>query len=301
MFVYALLEWKILQLANSQSPWIGQGTQTITGIANPVSAVGTVSLSSIGKTINSSSNIGGLGLFSADRDTHEYLKVYEVVESTEDILTLSCTWHRLRNRNCDKQSPPTMTQITSVTDRVLYSLIEPEDREFASKIRDYYSKKLMVQTLREQPMSNFRKDMSELVNGNGLRFKKDMQPLAYRLPEFYFYDQQMDEMFRPLKKEIVDKNELFVSRRGTEKLTPLRSSSISPKNKQAQTEYWFKDKNDYVYRVKVLNNNSLRPMWESIFSLGKELTISGSTRVTPRDSVQFYDIYDWKVDMKSVL
>ena len=136
-------------------------------------------------------------IFTANNNN---VKRYEVFETTEDILALSVTWHRLRpliNNGTSTIIDPS-NRPTKLTDSILFKEIIQEDRDKANLIRDYYSKKLMMFTLKGQQLTNYRKDLNTFIHGDCKVVKEEMMPLVYRLPEFYEYDVGLDEMFLEL-------------------------------------------------------------------------------------------------------
>ncbi len=71
----------------------------------------------------------------------DYVKRYEVIETSEDVLALSVAWKRLRDTK-DKSSHH--IGITSLLDDNLFRRVEEPDRVRANEIRDYFSKKIML-------------------------------------------------------------------------------------------------------------------------------------------------------------
>jgi len=188
------MQMKLKHLANSSTlPKVQVTTQQIPSSQNNLHTL-------LG--INSTTSFDDLYLKQSNT---EYVKKYEVFETTEDILALSVTWHRMRSSLSHKINMIAPdNRPTKLTDSVLFREMIQEDKDRADIIRDYYSKKLMVITLREQRISKFRKDLSTFVHGDNKVVKEEMMPLIYRLPEFYEYDMGFDEMFRDLNKQFED-------------------------------------------------------------------------------------------------
>ena len=86
----------------------------------------------------------------------------------------------------------------------MFDQVIADDRTRATEIRNYYSKKIMMMLLKQRQLSVYREDLRTFINTNGQIFKKDMMPLVYKLPEFYDYDNLVDELFADLNKKIVD-------------------------------------------------------------------------------------------------
>ncbi|MEI6597979.1 MAG: hypothetical protein WCL22_02950, partial [bacterium] len=108
----------------------------------------------------------GSNIFFDQFSNTQHVKKYEVFETTEDILALSVTWHRLRpliSHGISNIINPS-NRPTKLTDSILFKELIQEDREKADVIRDYYSKKLMMFTLKGQKFSNYRKDLNTFIH-----------------------------------------------------------------------------------------------------------------------------------------
>jgi hypothetical protein len=218
------------------------------------------------------------------------VKKYQIVESTVDILELSVTWHRLRQESSTKQ-----IQFTTLLDKELYDKVSSHDVQIAAKIRDYYSKKLMVATLREQSFSQYRTDLSTFVHSDGKLFKEEMLPLVYKLPEFYFYDIEMDEVFATVDKSISVEFEKQIANVTTKTLKKLHSTVLNKKTSK-RTEYWFTDSKNHVCRLTVESSNPLKHIWDHLFDTRTEFSIHGSYYVLARDDLHYYNIRNWTFD-----
>ena len=86
-------------------------------------------------------------IFDLDNVKNDRIQSY-----TLDILILSCCSYRLRTTE-----PYTNYGLTNTVTQ----FVKDEDYILASQIRDYYSKKLMIQKLKGGEMSKFRKTLSE--------------------------------------------------------------------------------------------------------------------------------------------
>jgi hypothetical protein len=242
-------------------------------------------------TITGSNTITGLSITgnmnnAVTWDSNGNVKKYEVVETTEDILALSVTWHRLRLLGIN-----TIERPTTLTDNILFTEINQEDRNRADTIRDYFSKKIVMITLRGQNLSSFRKDLNTFIHGDCKIVKEEMMPLIYRLPEFYDNDIRHDEMFRDFNKHFEDTSKLW---RGTKTLKPVRKFFINLKTKKF-LEYWLKDENDRGYRIEIPFENKLNHLWEHFFKQ-ETIPILGAYRYSEHDGINYYQIKDWEID-----
>jgi len=242
----------------------------------------------LNRTTISGLSITGSG--SVMWDSNGNVKKYEVVETTEDILALSVTWHRLRLSGIN-----TIERPTTLTDNILFGVINQEDRDRANVIRDYFSKKIVMITLRGQNLSSFRKDLNTFIHGDCKIVKEEMMPLIYRLPEFYDNDIQHDEMFRDFNKHFEDTSKLW---RGTKTLKPVRKFFINLKTKKF-LEYWLTDENNRGYRIEIPFENKLNHLWEHFFKQ-ETIPILGAYRYSEHDGINYYQIKDWEIDFTKI-
>ena len=254
---------KSLSITGARGSALSHNTITTLGAHNPGLNLSTVTglngniISGVNRNSNIFSGLNNLsGSVTWDSHSNGNVKKYEVFETTEDILALSVTWHRLRLSGIN-----TIERPTTLTDNILFGEINQEDRDRANAIRDYFSKKIVMITLRGQNLSSFRKDLNTFIHGDCKVFKEELLPLIYRLPEFYDNDIQHDEMFRDFNKHFEDTTKLW---RGTKTLKPVRKFFINLKTKKF-LEYWLKDENDRGYRIEIPFENKLNHLWEHFF------------------------------------
>jgi len=240
---------------------------------------GMLSINNWGDTISINSNV----------------KKYEVFETTEDILALSVTWHRLRpliSHGISNIMNPS-NRPTKLTDEILFKEMTQEDREKANVIRDYYSKKIMMFTLKGQKLSNYRKDLNTFIHGDCKVVKEEMMPLVYRLPEFYEYDVGVDEMFRDLDTRF---EELKIASPKLLTLYPVKKFTVKRKHRKF-VEYWLKDKENKPYKIEINSNNELIHLWDYFYDKGKyhEITLDTVAKFDDWDSISHYKMIKWKL------
>lgn len=213
------------------------------------------------------------------------IKKYEVIETTEDLLAMSCAWYRIRQSQ--GQLKPL---ITSLVCEELIRHVTQEDRELANEVRDYYSKKFMVMALKDQRLTNFRQDLKDYLVGDSKKFTEKTIPMVYRLPEFYAYDQEFDIIKRDFEKAIPNFNTL--TRRTTERnirLTPIKSFKKNHKTRGKFIEYWLKDSKNQAYRFGLRVDNPLMGLWDNAFNNG-ELRLGFNMQAARRDDLEFFNI-----------
>ena len=212
---------------------------------------------------------------------------YEIYELSEDALALSCTWKRLRDRN-DK----IRVHINSITSDELFSNVTSEDKEFANKIRDHYSKKIMMLKLKGTKLTNFREDLNKFVHSDGNKVTEDMFPLIYRLPEFYEYDLGFTDIYTKANCNHTLSTDLH-SKQQVMTLKPLGKLSRKTKTNKT-TEYWFKEKTtDSLSMIPIDPKNELLPLWNRLFETKSTMEISGITFVKSVDEIEYLSIKKW--------
>lgn len=205
-----------------------------------------------------------------------HVKKYQVFEIEHDLLALSVAWHRLRKEHMNGGA---YTPVSKLLDSQLIKHLSGNDISQAQMIRDYYSKKIMVIKLKGIPMSRYKQDLSTFIHSEGKIFKEDICPLAYRLPEFYEYDTQVDELYATYNREIK-------SNTSNEKTLKLVKTLTLGKKYAKRKEYWFTDEYENLHRLSFLHDNPLLSLLD--LCAGKELTIGGKWRKMNKDDREFF-------------
>jgi hypothetical protein len=281
---------------------ISHNTITTLGSRNPGLTLNTITglngnvISGVNRNSNIFSglnNLSGSVTWDSNSISNGNVKKYEVFETSEDILALSVTWHRLRlpgNHIINTIRP------TTLTDNILFTEINQEDRNRADIIRDYYSKKLMVMTLRGQRISKFRKDLNTFIHGDCKIVKEEMMPLIFRLPEFYDYDIQLQEMFSDLNKQFEDtEDQAYGAAYGGKKiLKPMKKFVVKLRTNKF-SEYWLKDDDNKAYKIEIPIENKLNHLWEHFFEQ-ESIPLQGHFRPMERDGINYFHLKNWEID-----
>ena len=139
-------------------------TITLTGGGSGINSINPLSINSLSLDDTYLNNL----LKNINRS--DYVKRYEVIEATEDILALSVAWKRLR----DTKSESIQTGITTLLDDNLFRKIEEPDRIRANEIRDYFSKKIMLWSLKSVKLSAYRQDLNKFIHGDSKKITEEM-------------------------------------------------------------------------------------------------------------------------------
>ena len=259
-------------------------TSTNTSSWHNQAGLGSMAIGGSGNT-----GFGNIGIQALDELLgNKHYKKYEIYEFEDDILAVSCAWKRQRD------SSPGEFRYTKLTDRKLFESITSDDRELARLIRDYYSKKIMMLTLKGQSLTSFRKDLNTFIHGDTNRATDELFPLIYKLPDFYEYDTKLEGIKTSLEDRITGvKLEKLHGKQSSFDLTPV--TSLKKHNKRLHCiEYWFSMKGTTPVLIQLEPKNPLLHVWDDIFNSKKVLQISGMTFVKRLDDFEYLSIKNWK-------
>jgi len=227
--------------------------------------------------------------FGINHITQPHIKKYEIYEFDEDILAISVAWKRLREKGVSPAS--------RITDYAIRKHVTHEDKEKANEIADYYSKKIMMLTLKGKTnMSMYRKDLTSFVTGDRMKITDKFFGLAYHLPSFYEYDVQLDYVKSTVKTNQDWKNNSSKYHAKINQLTVSPVKKFRRKTKSVDTmNYWFKTDNDIGLLIPVSNNNSLSHMWDYIYNNSTTLVLEGNTHCKELDGFEYLMLGNWHI------
>ena len=234
----------------------------------------------------SPNNIFSLDSFMNDRNMNPAVKKYEIYESPTDLLALSCAWKRMRDAGTAQG------RISKLLDRDLFELLTSEDYSHAERVRDYYSKKIVIWKLKGDRMTSYRNDLSTFVHSDGTKFREDMLGLAYHLPSFYDYDTQMDDVRFQVEATGIPSKPLINS---PKILKPLKR--IAHKSKRVNfVQYWFRDTtNNHASLIQIDAKNQLEHLWNYVFDNSDSIEIVGNFHPKQRDNFEYLSISNWNL------
>jgi hypothetical protein len=270
----------------------GRGIAQITGNNQMGTApIPSITISSIAnahsKYQSASGKYAGIKIHSIDDLFNTHYKKQEIYEFEDDILAISCAWKRQRD------DTPAEYRYSKLTDRKLFDSVTSDDRESARLVRDYYSKKIMMLTLKGQLLTAFRKDLNIFIHGEANRATEELFPLIYKLPDFYEYDVKIDEIKTSIENKLKGvKLERMNGKQSSFELTPI--ASVKKHNKRMKViEYWFSGKNNTVSLIQLEPKNPLLHIWDDMFTSKKVLQISGTSFVKSMDDFEYLSIKNW--------
>ncbi len=260
---------------SNNSPWIINGSSG--GISIAAASQNTISLGSLtsGSGIDFEWNtLAGL---------NNNVKKYEVYEISQDLLALSVCWSRYRKVKDEHGLRPT---ITKLLDSDLFRLVSEDDITQANIIRDYYSKKIMVWKLKNINLTPFRQDLNTFIHSDGKTFKESMLPLAYRLPEFYEYDVEFEQMSFEYNKELKRCDSQFVT--DSKQLKFVKQLSVNTK-RQKKKEYWFSDTHNNLVTFNIETHNPLVSLLDMTLK-NNDINVIGRYRKSMRDGNEYLKV-----------
>lgn len=245
-------------------------------------------------TINLHSNLSGLQPVSIDLmpsvAPSPYFRKYEIIESMEDILALSCAWYRMRQERSILQAQGQVhikSMPEKLLDKVLFENLKQEDKELAQAIRDHYSKKIMMLKLKDIKLTKYREDLNEFIHGDSKKFQESICGLVYRLPEFYFHDKKFEEISLGSNKEIK-----HVIHPSSFRLTHIGTMKVDRKVVKS-VEYWFKNENDNLVNIVLEPQNPLLKIWDRIIL--EEIHVQGKYHTKKRDDFEYFTVKNYSL------
>lgn len=142
------------------------------------------------------------------------------------------------------------------------------DRVIAAETRRYFRDKLMVQTLKGRPLSEFQTALYGMVTGEA-PIMSDQIGMLMKLPYFYTEDVHLADIFGKTKT-LEDYTHLAQVRQDT--ITPVCMIFSSRKNQETY-QYWFTNSQGEATAWLVNSQNTLRSVVDSLFKKKRPLEI----------------------------
>ncbi len=171
----------------------------------------------------------------------------------EDLLTLSVCLKRAKELD--------NTIWWRIQDPKLLKLVNQDDRLMADSIREYYKKKILIETLKTSHLSDFRKNLLSIINNTKNSYTPKEIGMFVSLSYFYEEDVLLDSF-----KENLDLNSV---KRVTPNLLQhnfnLRLVGTTKRfiNKKLQKRFWFANEENQPCLIMLENNNTLLNFFQS--------------------------------------
>jgi len=217
----------------------------------------------------------------------DFTSIYEkntnkVVTKNSLLVLGSCCYRLNKSQDTINYSIDALEIKDAVTD---------VDLEYANKVADYYSKKLMLIKLNGNDLSAFRQDLVRLLHDDFLVGAQYHTPekytgMAFKLPYFYEYDVAMDKLFNYSKLT-------YKPTTGIKQLKYIFTLQTSRKHYGKMSEYWFVDKDDNKYCLEYNKENGLTSLLDNVIQK-YDIVVKGLFGVRRKD-------YDYFVPTKYTL
>lgn len=270
------------------------GKQTMSNSAFGYSAIGNTAPITISGASSGSNtiNLGSIGGFTAQQVAsidplvfkwqESNVTRYEIIEAKQDILALSVAWSRYRTNSTKGKIT---FSVDSMLDDRLFEYVNDEDIAHANKIRAYYDQKFTVLALKNVELSPFRKELKSIIKTDGTKFKESIIPIAYRMPEFYEYDLEFEELLFGYNREVVNAE---VLEKSTKQLSLVKTFTVNSKRSKRK-EYWFKDEHNNLVTYFVERSNPLSGLADKFFE--NDVRIEAVFKKRERDGYEFLKMH----------
>lgn len=203
-----------------------------------------------------------------------------------DALALSCARYRLVEQEGK-------TDVYSFIDGRI--LINDDDIVQAKLIREYYGKKFLWASLKQQELSEFRKRLLEYLHSKTPHIiKNDQIGMIYCMPYFFKEDKILDQLKSQANIEQFPAQTIFKDTNQIKELKPMAITQRRSKN-QNQDNFWFLDSDNRLCEVTVPRPNVLEHIWLNLFNTSNSLTIEGFYRERNRADFAHYQILNWNL------
>lgn len=214
-------------------------------------------------------------------------QINNTISFNHDVLVLSCALNRLKlNEN----------QNFILTDPSLEEHVTESDIDFKNTILKYYSQKAIVWNLCSKNLSKFREELRQFLTIERKNIEEKFIPIAFSLPNFYREDIQFDSVKDHVNTNV--KNFSGFGKKNSVFDLELTLVDIIHKHNfksRYKIEYWFKDKNNNAYLIKLENFNPLLPLFDRMLELNSGFFVKeGNTAEQSRDGLQFYLLNTYK-------
>lgn len=180
---------------------------------------------------------------------------------------------------------------------VSFKQIVPDSEDYAEadRVADYFSKKIMWTRLSsDRNLTGFEQKVAEFLSSNRRVCDEKSLGLVYRLPEFYYTDQ---ELIATIEREFGEYKISLFPEAQTRTLEPVWTQD---RKTRANNErgYWLRDVETGV-PVKIrasLSFDQLVHVWHTLFTSVKYLTITGQYRaVRHKLGFAYYHCKNWRL------
>ena len=175
----------------------------------------------------------------------------------------------------------------SKLDHLKLTPLQDSHKERAEMIRRYYRNRLTIQSLKNQDMSKFRKDLYDFLTMPETHLRMSYLPMMIRLPSFYLEDVTLDDLVKQYKQPVRKVDQ--VNSVTVKKLEYVVKTHRKTKQ-QSVNHSWFTNEAVFLHRLSVEESNKLRHVFERL--LHAPITIEARFPISGirGQDVSFYNI-----------
>ena len=240
---------------------------------------------------------------------------------TDDPIALACWMHEHGKKNTSafflNLDINDLIDIGSVVEVPTSTSLKPRHNEAAQKIRDYYSQKFLMISLRgRDPLSKFRIELMQyfVESKDNKEYTEEHIGMIYSLPRLYKEDQLLDklrEKYNVSAWKDKEPNALSVRKTlfyidvhrkanwnsTTRRVSPdpgwVKRTPVYRKNKEF-FNYWFYDENERLYCIDLEMDNPFQRMWSRLIEF--PLEVEGKIyKNHSRDGLNYYTFSNWEI------
>lgn len=173
--------------------------------------------------------------------------------------------------------------------------VREEDHRQAQTIRSYYRGKLMTLVLKNYPLTEFRKDLTEYLESNSESNSEKYSGMVYRLPEMYELDSLVDQTVQRFEANTESfNNSVTMLHNKTVSLCPaFKFTRSAGKLRFKSNLYWLWDQqSNRLVNFRVRTDSQLLGVWDSLWDKHKltSLNIRCDLYQSYLDDLHFYQI-----------
>lgn len=213
-------------------------------------------------------------------DDNPDVKTYKVIEIEGDFLALSCAAQRLAAKN-------EIQPYIKFYDRSVITKVKDEDYQKAEKIRDYYSKKIMIWKLKECKLTPFREELNTYIHGPKESIKESFIGMAHRLPEMYDYDME----FIGLEQYAISKKTKYINKNF---VLTFKKKLFWKQKGYSRVEYYFTDELNNLWCLPFDRNNQLLQVFDRLLS--DKLSIHTTPALKRNGELTWYEASKWELN-----
>lgn len=199
-----------------------------------------------------------------------------------DIIVVSCARYRLNDKN-----------YYSLSDTDLLKEITLADYEKAKAIRKHYGELLICEQLKGNNLSEFRKELALILATDGSVYKENWKGILYKLPYFYDYDCQIQELKE--KVFIGSQNHSPASEKTFAILKPIKKLFRNVKHNNKYSYFFEIEDTGVAAKIHISKDNPMINMWEDLFNTHKLMHVSGHFIWSKDQNLYSYLIKNFKV------